>query len=179
MDFSIALAWFENGSIGIRQLPDVALSALEQGYDSPSLRILAGLSDIEDAWKIEAYFSATLRELALTLPEKRCAALLVAKAISEECISGNRPVFEGVQKLLDEVINRYPFEQKNKKYAYDGIGFNEVYGLFDSLDELPFEAAWPWQKPIPYAAQVAALEQELLLSLHNWQAWLDAELKKC
>ncbi len=137
------------------------------------------MTESADGWEIEAYFFATLRELNLPLPDKRCAALTVAKAISEEIISGTRPVWEGVQKLLDEAINRYSFEEEDKKYVYDGICFSEVYGLFYSIDELPIKPAWPRQKTVSFEVQVSSLEQKLLQALRKWQAWLDHERKNC
>ncbi len=179
MNLHTALASFVIGTLDLSQWPAIALQAMEDGYDSPSLVILAGLPEDEEPWRIETYLQAALRELNLLLPTERCAALIVAQAITDKISSGNISVWDGIQRLLDEVIDQPFFEESDDRYAYDGIGFSNVYGLLHSFDELPIRPAFPWQKSTSYGKQVDELEQKLLQSLQTWQnMWLYPELKK-
>ena len=59
------------------ELPDIALKALEEGYDTPSLRILAGLGN--DVWEIKEYLKLTLKEMGIELPNKSYAGLMLIK----------------------------------------------------------------------------------------------------
>lgn len=174
MDFRLSPAHYVNGTLRTEQLPEIALHALEQGIESPSLIILAGIFPAETE-RILFYFHAALRELNLGLPQKRYAALLVAKEILEEILLGKRPVFEGVQKLLDDALDHYPFFEETRKYRFDSIGFAEPYGLFCSLDDLPFHRGF-FRRKIPIEESVRKIEAELLSSLKAWQPRLQKEL---
>ena len=93
MTFRQNISRFVTGEIDMRSLPDIALQALQQNLDTPSLRILAGLSDSEDGYIIDNSFKDTLKELSIDLPDKRQAAIEVGLAIAEE-------IFEGKQNVL-------------------------------------------------------------------------------
>ena len=138
-------------------MPFIALQALEQGLDSPSLRILAGLRDDENEFIIRRYLEDTLRELSIELPNKRQAAILVAVSIANDIFEGQRPIFEGVEDIIRKAIDTYPFHEEAIHHRYDSIGFDKVYVMFLNVESFR-DCGSPNE----------ALEQELLMELRKW-----------
>ncbi len=168
MTFRQNISRFVTGEIDMRSLPDIALQALQQNLDTPSLRILAGLSDSEDGYIIDKYFKDTLKELSIDLPDKRQAAIEVGLAIAEEIFEGKQNVFEGVQNIKWNAIDAYPFYDETKDYCYDSIGFEKVYGLFDTIDDLRNAGSTQWQSDKTNHEMEEELTKELLTELDAW-----------
>lgn len=88
------------GLILPEDLPEAALAALEDGFDSPSLRILAGLTKAEssEAWQL---FNQTLAELNLLIPSKRDAVILLARKSAEQILNGKTNPYEGAKQIWE------------------------------------------------------------------------------
>jgi hypothetical protein len=168
LTFRQNISRFVTGDIGVRSLPNIALEALEGELDTPSLRILAGLSENENEFVIEKYFKDTLKELSIELPEKRQAAIDFGLAIAEDIIEGREKIFEGVQKIKRKAIDTYPFNEEAKNYCYDSIGFEKAYGLFDTIDDLRNAGSTQWQSGKSNQELESELSQELLTELKAW-----------
>lgn len=175
MTFRQNISRFVTGELGLGSLPGIALAALEHEFDTPSLRILAGLSENENEFVIDQYFKDTLKELSIDLPDKRKAAIEVAVAIAEEIFEGKQEVFEGVQNMISKAIDAYPFYEEDVRYSHDSIGFEKVYGLFDSIDDLRY-AGSQWQIGKTNQELLAELTQELLAALTVWTQRMKQEL---
>jgi hypothetical protein len=174
MDNCIYLTFEQNiarlviGDISMRSMPDIALQALEQGLDTPSLRILAGLSDNENEFVIEGYVNETLQDLSIELPDTRQAAIQVGLAIADEIFKGKRKIFEGVQEIKWKSIDAYPFFEENKHYCYDSISFEKAYGLFVTIDDLRHTGTSQWQPGKTNQELEQELSQELFAELKEW-----------
>ncbi|MGD9729511.1 MAG: hypothetical protein AB7R40_26295 [Nitrospiraceae bacterium] len=79
-------------------LVEFAVDALECGSDSPSLRILAGLS-CDNTSEIMAYFYRILSELGIALPEKYDAVMTLAQGIAKEILSGAIRPDDGAKRI--------------------------------------------------------------------------------
>jgi len=79
-------------------LPSVAADALMAGFDSPSLRQLAGMqpSDYQQARDV---FMAALRELGLPVPEADDARWCLVREWAQEMLDGQRSSHEA-SKLI-------------------------------------------------------------------------------
>lgn len=89
-------------------LADVAVLALEDGCDSPSLRILAGLTAAE-ADEAKAVFERALAELHSAVPSKRNAVLCLARETAKEILSGAMAPYDGAKQIW-ELSLRIPEE---------------------------------------------------------------------
>ena len=69
MNFRQQIAKYVTGNLTTEQLPDIGVTGLEEGLDTPSLCILAGLSNNESPFQIDHYFKLTLEELNKRRPE--------------------------------------------------------------------------------------------------------------
>jgi hypothetical protein len=78
---------------------DWAGELLVQDYDSPSLRILAGLHRRSGVFEVEAYFLRALKELNISEPESKAAVRAYACEIAHQIIIGQLTSQEGVRTL--------------------------------------------------------------------------------
>jgi len=85
------------------KLPDVAAAALQAGFDSPSLRLLAGLLPVE-SWRSRELFDGALQELNLASVSKVEAARTYAKAVSIQIVAAELSPREGARRLWDASV---------------------------------------------------------------------------
>lgn len=168
MNFRQQIAKYVTGNLTTDQLPDIGVKGLEEGFDTPSLCILAGLNKNESPSQIEHYFNMTLDELKIELPDKRQAAIEYAFAIVDEILEGKKDVIEGSREIRYKAIDSYDFFSESKKYCYDSIGFESAYGLFDTYDELS-NADRPWQKGKTNQQLMLETKAELFEELKKWK----------
>lgn len=156
------------GNLTTDQLPDIAVTGLEEGLDTPSLCILAGLSKNENPFQLDHYFKLTLEELNIKLPDKRQAAIEYAIAIVDEILDGKKDIIIGAREIRYKVIDSYDFFSESKQYCYDSIGFETAYGLSDTFDELS-NADKPWQAEKTNEQLKNETKAELLEELKKWK----------
>jgi len=97
------------GMLPAEELVDVAMQAMEDGYDSPSLRILAGLT-VGDFQEATTMFDRVLSELNVTIPNKRDAVSLLVQMVAHEIVAGSVAPYEGAKKIWDLSLS-YPEEK--------------------------------------------------------------------
>lgn len=95
---AITAAQLALGLLLAESLPAVACQALEDGLDSPSLRILAGLTPIE-VGEARALFGRVLAELKVLPPSDRQAVLLLARQAASEILSGALTPYQGARAI--------------------------------------------------------------------------------
>lgn len=78
---------------------DWAGEMLVQGYDSYSLRILAGLDRFASPFEVEDYFQRSVKELGLHIPNSENAIRAYACAIAQQVIDGEVTGQQGVRAL--------------------------------------------------------------------------------
>ncbi len=167
MKFRQELAAYAAGDRKTDQLPDIAMAALEEGLDTPSLRILAGMSKSDNPFEIEKYFKQMLEELHIQLPDDRQAAIDYAVLITDRILLGDEDVITGARGIFYTALGEYPFEKESKKYAYDSIGLAKIYGLLDTYSDIS-EADIPWRKEKTNQELMDEVRAELLVELKKW-----------
>jgi hypothetical protein len=95
------------GEIQPETLPLLAAEALEAGYDSQSLRELAGTSSA-DTDAIMALFPKALTELGLRAPSPPDAGLMLARSIADDIVEGRIVPYEGARRIWWKVFTRFP-----------------------------------------------------------------------
>lgn len=168
MTFRLQLAAYVLGNVTASDLPGVSLVGLQEGFDSPSLCILAGMNANDYSSEIEHYFNAALRELDLELPSKRQAVLEIAAYLLDELFTNKKDIMQGVTLLVRHLSNYTDFFPENQQYAFDGMGFEHVYGLYDTHSELSC-SDHPWQEGKTNAELLVEVEQRLLVALKDWE----------
>jgi hypothetical protein len=106
MSFQLHIAKMVIGYRTHISLQPIALEVLEEGLDSPSLRILAGLANNEYPSIVDHYFYETLKELKIDLPDKRTAAIAVTSSTLDKNMTREIPVFEGNREIIDKTFSK-------------------------------------------------------------------------
>lgn len=161
-------------------MQDIAVAGLQEGYESPSLYILAGLEKNEVPSVIDYYIKQTLAELNIpfpVLPITRNHYLERAVHLVEDIIAGNKAVIEGTTEIVHTVLFKFDFHAENKIYCFDSIGFEKAYGLYDTYDEL-LNADYPWQPGKTNEQLMTIVEKELFDELVNWHALIKSTLQQ-
>lgn len=79
-------------------IADVAGSALEDGCDSYSLRMLAGLT-LAEAGEARSMFHRSLSELGIPVPSRRDAVMRLARGTAEGILGGTTDAYEGAKQI--------------------------------------------------------------------------------
>ena len=90
-------------------MPAVAADLLELGFDTPSLRRLAGETQVTNSGEIEPLVGRMFRELDVTYPlGERKARLIMSRQIAREVIAGIRNAWQAASHLEIVIWNRIP-----------------------------------------------------------------------
>ena len=168
MNFRQQIAKYVTGNVPTNQLPDIAVQGLEEGLDTTSLCILAGLSKNETSFQIEHYFKLTLKELKIELPNRRQAAIEYALAIVDEILEGEKEIIQGTKEIYSNAIDSYDFFSETKDFCFDSIGFEAVYGLYDTYSNL-LEADHSWEMFKTNMQLMIEVKAELFDELKKWK----------
>jgi hypothetical protein len=84
----------------IEHYAEWAAGALEEGFDSRNLRILAGIELKSSLFEAEDYFQRTANELRLIEPPKETAMKAYSSCVAEQILERKMPAREGVKMLF-------------------------------------------------------------------------------
>lgn len=161
MNFLQKLSAYSLGLITDKDLPDIAMTGLEEGYDSESLRILAGHNTMDNSFVLTDYFSRTLKELGLSLNDRKKALIDVAWFYAKNIIDKKVNTYLEFEKL-NEVINKTEFH-------FDDIGLMPCYEEYISIweektDGLDFHTA----ESITKEKYIEKSEERIRKHLQKW-----------
>ena len=128
-------AYFRFDLLGFDELPHLAAELMADGFDSPSLRILAGVGKT-DPNETRALLEKALRELNVEIPTLENAAETIVVDYCEKIISGRLTPLDGTQKIVNNVSYKninidglLPFEGLLSQYDDFGDDYRiEYYG---------------------------------------------------
>lgn len=167
MNFNQLIAKYVTGNLTTSQLPEIALIGLQEGLESDSMLILAGLSYNDNPFEIQEYFQKSLIELNIVFPVKRQAAIIYAIGLIEEIEKGKLEIIKGIYELKNNAIDSYNFLDESDKYCYDSIGFEKIYGLFDDYFEIE-ECGDQWNEK-KKGKLTKEIKSELFSELIKWK----------
>lgn len=87
----------------------MAMTAMEEGYDTASVRMLAGKSGNDSAFELRDYFGLALKELGLVLPERKEALITVVAYYAKRIAEKEVDTYLGFDEIND-MINRTEFD---------------------------------------------------------------------
>ena len=155
------------GNNTISDLPRIGLMGLNEGMESESMIILAGLSETDNSFEIEQYFKSTISELNFVLPDKNSASIELAQFYADLVIDRKLDPIIGVNKMIRKCFDHCDFGE-SKKYAMDNIGFEAVYGLYWSFDDL-INADRQWDKNKTNSQLMIETKDEIISELIKWR----------
>jgi hypothetical protein len=127
MEYSI-IAIFgkrEMGLLTTEEYVDWAGEMLVKGFDSPSLRVLAGLDKFTSGFEVESRFTRSIQELGFEVPERHAALRAYACGLAERIVARQQPAKEALRALHKIFIA--------SDYSRDYLVWSD---LDDALDDL-------------------------------------------
>ncbi len=109
---------------------------LMEDYDSPSLRILAGLDHHNSFWEVESYFMRSIEELNIEEPEAKIAIRAYACKIAQQVINGQ---YDSSQLAVRDLYQIWKYLDYDSEYV---IWF-ELDDALDSLLSQYFPYSYP------------------------------------
>ena len=166
MTFNQKLANYVLGNFTATDMPDIAVTGIEEGFESESLLILAGFCKNENAHEIVSYFDKALCELKIELISEKEAAIEIIHFYSYEIINDRIDVLKGMSLIAKSVLLKSHLFEESQVYAYDSIGFETVYGYYDSYEGILYDYIFEEQQE--KVKLIAKAEQEIKNELKLW-----------
>jgi hypothetical protein len=113
----------------VRDFSDWAVSCLEKGLDTKSIRILASMFDAKSLSEIDTYFQRSLDELGWKFPEEKECLERNAKFIAQQILDKEISPKDGCRKI-------YEISTVLEQIAYPTRSINWS-GLFWGYEDLP------------------------------------------
>jgi hypothetical protein len=126
VNFTEYLAAYSLGMLTPSDFPDAALAAMEEGYESESLYILAGIEKNENSFVKDEYWQKTLRELNISLPEEHEAQKTVIRYYAGQIVYHSADPYDTINMLYYKINDDYD--------DWDKFGLKEVVHLFWEFD---------------------------------------------
>lgn len=120
------------------EFADWAVGALETGFDSPNLRILAGLGSSAVGSEAEFYFHRALREQQIEIPSEKEIIQDYVREISRKILADEISPERGADLIHSRVLSpfNHPADLLDWCYLSEGLhpqNFGQLVG--DELDE--------------------------------------------
>lgn len=112
MTFRQKIAAYTLGILTDQDLPGIAMTGMEEGFESASLHILAGCNSNENRFHLSEYYVNSLKQLNLIEPDSRTAVITVLKSYANNIIDGKTDAYHGFEKM-ENILNRTPFHYSN------------------------------------------------------------------
>ena len=167
MNFKQQLSSYILGNLAISDLPKIGLLGLESGLDSESLVILAGLSEKDNQFEIDSYFKKALGELDIQMPDEKTAAINIIEYYADLIKNKQIDAYLGVEKIVQEVLNKTNVFGISGSYVYDNIGFEKIYSLYDTVCELE-SAEKPWDIKKTNQELITDCKKEIIIEIEKW-----------
>ncbi len=100
MNPKIIAARWALGQLPSEQLPRIALQWLEAGWDSPTLRILAGETNPIMS-EVGPMFNDVLEELNISLPTSTEAVARLVSEVAQQIVDGAVTPYDGASQIYD------------------------------------------------------------------------------
>ena len=130
MRFEIALAYWQL-ELPV-DIPAAAEEALAAGQDSPTLRILAGLTN-GDRSEVAPLVQSVSRELRASLPTRPQAVLAIARSLAKGIIRGELDPYQGARQISD-VSNEAEVGHALDAFIYDASEIDDLLAMPSSMD---------------------------------------------
>jgi len=161
MNLSLAAAKMVLGQLSSRDLVDIAMKALQEGFDSPSLAVLAG--ETAPIWsEVSPLFERGLRESGVAIPSKRESIWMLLSHLLAQISSGEIDCYEGMG-MIDHAIRRnLPEEFEDTRYVGDGLGMERCYTWYRELQDAEDGSMLLYYSDLPRDEAIAKFRVNLI-----------------
>jgi len=138
MNFTELLADYYLGNRTTSNLPEIALVGVQEGLESESLLILAGMHHNDNQHEIASYFEHVESELnIISFPPLKCATILLKHYLSELINKPNKS-YDLMTRIHCDIYTNLNFDESvanNSKYLGDELGLEKMYTWYRELQD--------------------------------------------
>ncbi|PXY02563.1 hypothetical protein DF185_00270 [Marinifilum breve] len=164
MKFKEKICKYVLGEYSYSHLPQLALDALIEGYESESLYILAGMTDNNPTYERQKYFEKALTEISFSLPNRTESANILLDHYLEQMITKPSDSFHIMQlidnELYTKVFQTEKEDMEDEKYVGQEAGIEKLYTWYRELQDLDDGS------PLFYYTDLTKEEQEKKFKEH-------------
>jgi len=170
MTIEESIAKLNLGEMRLSQFPVIAMSQLENGIESESLIILAGMSKKDNSFEIKEYLNKVIEELNVSVYKSNDAAFILANFYVQEYKSGKTNINEAISRIKNDCWENSNVEIENTKYIYDSIKFEKVIGTWYEYNEIDEHTDWVKRSKKSFSHIKVEMEEELISDLLLWES---------
>ena len=173
MTFKQKLANYVLGNFTAKDLPDIAMTGINEGLESESLLILAGFLKNENGHEILSYVKKALFELNIELENKKEAAIEMLAYYSTEILESRLGIFQGLHIIYESVLNNSYSSSESTFLPTDNLDFDKFSELYWEI-EMCLDDAYIFENRKDLILET---EEKISKELKNWLATKDDLLK--
>lgn len=156
LTFKEKIAKYIIGVYSYSHLPEIALTALKEGYESESLLILAGMTDKDTTYERQMYFENGIEEIYYNYPNKKEAGFILLKFYLEQMVKKPDSAFELMQLIENEIFHPIFYKEKKqgkKKFVGQELGMEHMYTWYRELQDFEDGSALFYYNHLPKEKQ--------------------------
>ena len=138
MTFKELLADYYLGNRATSQLPKIALVGIQEGIESGSLLILAGMNSNDNLHEIAQYFKYAEAELNIEEFPPLESAKILMKYYLNKMVNNQDEAYELMGKIHNYIYTNIKFEKletENTKYLGSELGLERMYTWYRELQD--------------------------------------------
>jgi hypothetical protein len=172
LTFKEKIADYVLGNRTTSRFPDIAINGLEEGNESESLLILAGMSENDNNFELEQYFSQMLLELGFELPSKLEAADILITFYLTKMVNEPENGFDLMTKIHNEIYHANEWIETNpelkKEFVGEELGIQHLYTWYRELQDFGDGSMLLYHNDLPHLEQKKKFEDQLIAAAENW-----------
>lgn len=172
MNFKEKLSEFVLGNRTISQTPDMALTAINEGIESESINILAGMSNRDSPFELQQYFDHALTEIEILLPTKLEAAETLLRHYLKKLISNPRDAFSILIEIDNNVYKTTKWRDINPSlsanYVGEELGLQNLYIWYRELSDFNDGSRLSYYNHLPRNKQKEKFESHAVEEAKEW-----------
>ena len=138
MNFRQLLADYYLGNKSTSQLPEIALKGIQEGIESDSLLILAGMNQNDNLHEINQYFKHAETELNIKELQPLESANILLEYYLNIMVKNPNQAYELMDKIHNNIYTNIKFEEiitENSKYLGSELGLERMYTWYRELQD--------------------------------------------
>ena len=135
MNFFESISNFILENLTTKDLPKIAMIALNENIESESIYILAGMNEKDNSFEIKQYFEKSLSELNIKLPSKIEASKILTRYYLKQIVENPEKAYELMIKLDNDVYKQIDWKENNKKFVGEELNVEKLYTWYREIQD--------------------------------------------
>lgn len=182
MNFREKIAYYCLGNYNRSHFPNFAQTAIEEGFESESILILASMSDRENVFELQQYFDASLRELNISLPSKYLSAQILLIYYLNTMIDNPICAYDFMIKIDNEIMKQVDWASElamsKTQYVGQELGLEKIYTWYRELQDFEDGSMLLYYNNLSRNKQKEKLIEELIAEAKIVKDKIELELNK-